>query len=141
MRWPQVFADIWRLPASNTKTGLEHIVYLGPMSRALIEAQPRMNETDLVFAGRGGCVMSGFSKMLAPLKESLRQSDFGYHTLRRTYRTGLSTLGVPFDVAELAIAHKRGDLHGRYDKSTLENERRAAQAKWEAYVAKAVKGC
>ncbi len=49
--------------------------------------------------------------------------------------TGLSELGVEHDVAEMMVAHKRSDLHGRYDRSTLEAKRRDAQEQWEAHLA------
>src|SRR5262249_9173548 len=42
--------------------------------------------------------------------------DFRLHDLRRTARTLMSRLGVPEDIAELAIGHVRADLVARYNK-------------------------
>ncbi len=137
MAWQQVTLgnkNEWVIPAAQTKMGRTHTVYLGPMSRQLLAGQEKYNATDLVFPGRNLKQMSGWSKLLKPMKEALGDEKFGFHALRRTYRTGLSELGVPYDVAELMVAHARSDLHQRYDKSTMEAERRKAQHAWETHV-------
>lgn len=141
MEWSQVALGnerTWVIPAAQTKMGREHQVYLGAMSCTLLDAQPRYNATGLVFAGRRLMQMSGWSKLLAPMKTALGDDSFSFHALRRTYRTGLAELGVPFDVAELMVGHARSDLHQRYDKSTLQSERRNAQERWEVHLAQVV---
>ncbi len=85
MEWSQVSLDdgCWVIPAEQTKMGREHTVYLGPMSQSLLSAQPRYNATDLVFPGRRLRPMSGWSKLLAPVKSALEDQGFAFHALRR----------------------------------------------------------
>ncbi len=135
MRWDDVVDGIWTIPAAIAKTGAEHRVPLGPTSWALIAAQPRHAGTDLVFAGRGLRPISGWSKLLAPVRDALGMPTFAPHALRRSYRTGLAELGIPEALAETMIAHKRSDLVGRYDKSERWAARVEAQARWEAHIA------
>jgi len=77
MEWSQINDDAWACPAIQTKMGREHRVPLGPMSRALLEAQPRYNATNLVFPGRDFQPMSGWTQRLRPLKEQLSEPAFG----------------------------------------------------------------
>ncbi len=48
------------------------------------------------------------------------------HDPRRTFRTGLSRIGVDRDTAELCLGHWRGDLIEAYDRDTAEPRQRAA---------------
>lgn len=60
------------------------------------------------------------------------------HDLRRTMRTHLGDLGVPFHVAERCLNHSLGKVADIYDRSDYLNERRAALDKWTAYVERLV---
>jgi site-specific recombinase XerC len=126
------------LPAEITKTGEMRALPLGPLSVAIVRAQPRLAGTDLLFPGRRQKPIAGWSKRLAPVKAALGEPEFGLHTLRRTYRSGLSDLGVPLDVAELMIGHQRQGLVGTYDRSEVWPARVSAQATWEGHVAAVV---
>ncbi|MDH3667180.1 MAG: integrase arm-type DNA-binding domain-containing protein [Paracoccaceae bacterium] len=128
----------WHPPAENTKTGTPHNVPLGPLSLALIDAQPQYAGTGLIFPGRGMKPISGWSKLIAPIRRAFGDDRVSCHGLRRTFRTGLSSLGVEEAVAELMIAHRRSDLIGRYDHSDLWSKRAAAQNAWEDHVASAI---
>jgi site-specific recombinase XerD len=133
MTFDQLVNGAWACPAVATKMGRVHLVPLGQLSIEIVMDQRRYAATELVFPGRRLRAMSGWTQRLRPLKERLGD-NFAFHTLRRTYRTGLTRLGIDYDVAEMMIAHKRDDLHGRYDASDLWKERTEAQARWEAYV-------
>ncbi len=133
------------LPAEITKTGEARSVPLGPLSINLLVSLPRLAGTDLVFPGRGKPdpatgrivipMMSGWSQRLAPVKAALGASNFGLHVLRRSYRSGLSDLGVPQEIAELMLGHKRKGLVGTYDHSGVWPARVEAQTRWEGFVA------
>lgn len=61
------------------------------------------------------------------------------HDLRRTVRTGLGTLGVPWHVAECCLNHSLGTIAATYDLSDRYlAERRAALEKWGAEVGRLV---
>jgi integrase len=57
-----------------------------------------------------------------------------FHDLRRTMRTGLSSLRIPDTVSELCIAHTQKGLHRVYDQHTYLDEKRHAFAAWAAHV-------
>jgi hypothetical protein len=56
------------------------------------------------------------------------------HDLRRTVRTGLSELGIPFDVAERVLNHAMPGLQFVYDKHSYAREKRRALALWAEHV-------
>ena len=67
----------------------------------------------------------------ARMREEMRQlPPFVIHDIRRTMRTGLSTLPVPDLVRELVIAHTRPGLHKVYDLHAYESEKRHALDLW-----------
>ena len=59
--------------------------------------------------------LRGWSQFVPKLRQA-SGVDFHSHDLRRTARTLISRLGVPEDIAELAIGHVRADLIARYNK-------------------------
>lgn len=139
VEWDHLSGNRWDIPAEITKTGDDQAVPLGPLSRALLDAQERHARTGLVFAGRGLRPISGWTKLVGPVRKAYGDDRLSCHGLRRTFRTGLSALGVEEAVAELMIAHKRSDLVGRYDHSDLWDRRVEAQARWESFVGEVVK--
>ena len=62
--------------------------------------------------------------------------NFTLHDLRRTFRTGLSRLGVDREIAELALGHAREDLEARYNRDDCEAALRRAFDAWGAHVQK-----
>ncbi|MFX0546875.1 tyrosine-type recombinase/integrase [Roseovarius sp. S1116L3] len=137
LRWSDLHLDVdqgkWAIPANVRKMGDAHEVPLGKLSVEILNQLPK-HSSDLVFPGRGGVHMSGWSKRLAPVRSALDMRDFAFHALRRTYRTGMGELGVPFEIAELMIGHARPDLVRRYDRGTLWRQRVRAQEQWEGYI-------
>ncbi|WP_170592122.1 tyrosine-type recombinase/integrase [Ruegeria arenilitoris] len=141
MRWAELDTklSIWTVPADRTKTGTEHTVPLGLLSRALLEnlaevACATIGKTGaLIFSShrKPGSPMSGWSKRIIPVRNAYGDNRLSIHGLRRTYRTGLSELGIDFDTAERMIGHKRPGLAGTYDKSTIIDRRFEAQYRWE----------
>ena len=123
---------IWEIPLENSKMGVPHTVYLEASSLALLKAQPRFAKHDLVFPGRNLRPMSGWSKIIMPVKEAFGNPALSLHALRRTYRTMLSELGVDEDIAERMIGHQRPALVSAYDKSQMVERRKTTQARYEA---------
>ena len=64
--------------------------------------------------------------------------DLRLHDLRRTFRTGLSRLGVDTETAELALGHARSDLEARYNKDAATGELRKAFEAWANHLERAV---
>jgi integrase len=83
--------------------------------------------------------MSGWTTRL---RELVNKSgvEFTLHDCRRTFRSGLSRVGVDREIAELMLNHSRGDLVERYDREARTAARAAAADKWATLVAQIVRG-
>jgi integrase len=135
-RWSDVDLDVGviTIRPERAKTGVGRVHPLGPVSRLLLADLPRLVSPEgYIFPGRTGAPLSGWSQRLAPVRAAAGE-QVEPHGLRRAYRSGLSELGVSFDIAELMIGHKRPGLHGLYDHSTLDAQRAEAQARWEHHL-------
>jgi integrase len=144
MRRRELAPDLatWTIPASRTKNGVEHIVPLSEQMRALLGAQPRRGETDLVFPGLQG-QFNGFSKAKAALDKACGVNDWRLHDFRRTLATGLQRLGVRLEVTESVLNHiagSRAGIVGVYQRHNWADEKRAALDAWGAHVAVLVEG-
>lgn len=87
-----------------------------------------------------GSGLRGFSKLKARLDQLSRVSDWRWHDLRRTARTGMTRLGVPREHAEAALNHVSGrtTLERTYDRHDYAEEVIAALGRWQAHVARLV---
>ena len=137
-RWSEIdlVKRLWEIPAERMKSDAGHVVPLSDDAVRLLEGLPRFTKGDYLFSGSYGALpVNGFSKakraLDARMREELRQlPPFVIHDIRRTMRTGLSTLPVPDLVRELVIAHTKPGLHRVYDLHAYENEKRNALDLW-----------
>jgi integrase len=60
--------------------------------------------------------------------------DARLHDLRRTLRTGLAELGIPFEVAERVLNHAMPGLEAVYNHHNYLGEKRRALALWTEHV-------
>ena len=139
MQWQDVDlkAGVWTIPAAVTKSGRAHRVPLPALCRWLLgrlEPKPR----GLVFAGRGGRPLIGWSKRLLPVYKATAaagMAQWTLHDLRRTMRSGLSALGVDPTVSELLLNHAlSGELAQRYDRAERWTQRQSAARRWALHV-------
>jgi integrase len=139
MEWPWIDRENGRItvPARIMKNGRMHEVPVTALIARLLDRTPNRGG-QLVFPSEkrlgGHTMLSGWSKMLTRLRKASGVPDVGVHTLRRTYRSILADLGVPEEIAEAMIAHRRSDLVSRYNKAALFDLRRAAAEKFDAYL-------
>ena len=136
------------LQPETTKNGKAHTLFLPPLVMHAIDRVRRYPGEALLFPGRrrGGesAMMTGWSKSLPPLVEAARklgvQDHIHLHGFRRSFRTGLSRLGVSHAVAELMLNHAQDKLTAAYDKHDFAAERAEAAERWcealEAAIAK-----
>jgi integrase len=140
MRWPDLDLDAgaWTIPAGVTKSGRGHRVPLAPEAVALLGAMPRLAGSSLVFPGRNGKAVSGWSKRLAPVMAATAAAGmrpWSLHDCRRTFRTGLGSLGVAPHVAELLVNHSLSDeLAAIYDRGEYQQQRVEAADRWASHV-------
>ena len=129
-----LLADRIVVQPEHAKTGTQHAVPLTPLMHDAIAGAP-ITTSKLLFPSvvTGGRIR-GWTSWVAKLQQA-SGVDFRLHDLRRTARTLMSRLGVPEDIAELAIGHVRADLIARYNKDEAWEGRRDAFIKVSAHVA------
>lgn len=146
-------AGEWRLPPHRSKNREGRAIPLGPLALAEIRTvwpEGEVGEGMRILGRTGAAPFSGFSKAKTALDRHLAAlaaergekppAPWDWHDLRRTCRTGLSRLGVPFEAAEAAIGHvvAKTALAKTYDHHRFEAEARGALLRWQAHVAAAV---
>jgi integrase len=140
---------IWTIPAARYKTGKPNVVPLSDAALAIIAAQERIGDGDLVFTTNGEVAFSGFSKakkrldqtMLKYLQASVSRGEnaatlpeWRLHDLRRTAKTLMVRAGVRPDITERVLGHAISGVEGVYDRHTYTVEKRDALQKLEALI-------
>jgi integrase len=141
---------IWAVPPERFKSDATHLVPLSDDVMALLETLPRSAGGDFLFSTTGGKKpVNGFSnakhrldrRMLLSLRamartgndpKNVRLEPFVIHDLRRTMRTGLSSLRVVDAVAEMVIGHGRKGIQRVYDQHQYLPEMKEALEAWAA---------
>ena len=95
------------------------------------------NKDDGAWSIPKGLVEEGEDRLEAAKREFLEETSilpvepFIFHDLRRTMRTKLSALPIPYEIRERMIAHKRGALDQVYDQHDFRAEKARGFKLWE----------
>jgi integrase len=139
MTWAEIDMDAstWTIPKERYKTGIEHLVPLPKQALDLLEEiaplSPKPDDPvaiHFVFSTKPGSRFQGFTKCKTRLDTLSETTDWTIHDLRRTLRTGLSSLRIVPDVAERVIGHVIGGVRGVYDRYAFLDEKRDALGLW-----------
>jgi integrase len=133
LRWTEARGDRLVVEAHGTKTGVRHEIWITPVMRAVLAAQPR-DTSGRVFPGQSGKQMSGWTQLI---RRAVKVSgvEFRLHDLRRTTRTIMSRAGVSEEVAELSIGHARRGLIATYNRDAAWTARVGAFEKVSDHIA------
>jgi integrase len=138
MHWYEVdlAARTWVIPAERYKGDHQHLVPLSVAMVEILEALPFREAGGYVLTlDGGGRPYSNVQRPKAALDKAAGVSGWTWHDLRRTGRTGLSRLGISYDVAERVIGHAVGGRLGQtYDRHDFVREKRAALDAWAGHV-------
>ena len=140
--WSEVDLDgaVITLPPARTKNRRPHEIFLSSPALAILEAQARDPERDLVF-GRGGRGWRGWSKSKAELETRVQVRDWTLHDFRRVLSTRLhETLGIQPHVIEALLGHVVPGVAGVYNRSDYADAKYAALVKWGEYVEALISG-
>ena len=125
----------WRIPASRTKTGVEHRVPLSPQAvEALRRVEALRDSSDLVFPSptKAGRPVSDMT-----MSKTLRACNIDEvcHGFRSSFRSWCQEqTDAPHAVAEMALGHAVGNSVERsYARSDLFQKRRTLMEAWGAY--------
>ena len=152
MAWGEVDSDAktWTIPASRMKAKREHIVPLTDAAVAIIDAMPKMEGSDFVFAApRGGALSDmSLSAVMRRMQESEEKAGRkGWvdprsgraavpHGLRSTFRDWTAEkTDYPHEMAETALAHFISNkVEAAYRRGTMIDKRRAMMEDWAKYL-------
>jgi integrase len=125
MKRSELDGDVWTIPAARYKGNHDHAVPLSKAARTMVETLPVIDGSDWIFTNNGR-QPTGFSTAKAKLDQESGTSGWTLHDLRRTARSLMSRIGVPFDHAERCLGHVIGGVRGIYDRHEFLDEKRDA---------------
>jgi integrase len=125
MKRSEVVGDIWTVPPSRQKANLHHVVPLSKAAKAILDATPVIDNSDLIFTNDGWRPVSP-SKLKPQLDKESGVAGWTLHDLRRSARSLLSRAGVNADHAERCLGHVIGGVRGVYDRHAYLDEKRHA---------------
>ena len=129
-------AELWRIPGSRMKMGVEHVVPLSPATLRILDrlALMRTGKADQVIFG--GMKQQTLSDMT--LSKIMRQSNIPYdvHGFRSSFRDWAGeTVSMPDRVIEVALAHQvKSETERAYHRAIYLDQRRALMTEWCRYL-------
>jgi integrase len=156
VRWTDVKAKTWTIPADQNKSGRTHVVPLPSMAVDILTDLPRKTLTEkdgstkpspFVFTSDGDVPISGFSrakervgeKVLAARQKATPEAediaDWGIHDLRGTAATEMGRLGIAEFIISKLLNHAARGVTGRVcNTNEYLTEKRHALDTWAAYL-------
>lgn len=125
-------ARVWTIPSDRMKAGKEHRVPLSESAIRIIQRQPRLASSELVFAAPRGGQLSDMT-----LSAVLRRMnvDAVPHGFRSTFRDWISErTSYPRDLAEQALAHTlENKVEAAYRRGDALEKRRELMQAWDDF--------
>jgi integrase len=114
------------------KNGEGHELPITPKVRELLGTLPVFEGSPWLFSVTGRQHLNDLSRAKTRLDKASGVSGFCLHDIRRTMRTELGNLRVPYETAERTIGHSMGTLSQTYDLGNHRNAKMDALLAWEA---------
>jgi integrase len=128
MEWREIEGDLWLLPGRRSKSGRDHEVPLSSPMLSLLAEMPRFG--DHIFTIDGRRPWTPVSKFKASLDRRSGVTDWRFHDIRRTVRSRLAELRVPFEIAERVLGHSMTKIERTYNRHAYREEKAAALQLW-----------
>ncbi len=136
-RWSEfnLKTGIWTLPAERMKMRKSFSIPLAPEVVTMLEALPRIEESNFLFPGRGASGVM-HANAIRNLLHDMGHADITRHGFRSSFRDWAGECTHhPREVCELALAHdERDQTEGAYSRSDLFNKRRLLMEAWAKFV-------
>jgi integrase len=144
MRWSEIDAGTWTLPAERSKNARGHTIALPAPALGIVESVPRSTR-DHLFGDRAGVGFSSWALCKAALDRRLAGAakPWRLHDIRRTAATGMADLGIEPHIIEACLNHyggHRAGVGGVYNRSNYDRAVTAALARWAEHVLALVEG-
>lgn len=139
MKWADLDGGWWTIPPAITKNKLAHRVPLSPMALGILSTTRDANhDGDYVFPGKKAGNPLGRNSADQALRRNANDidlEDFTIHDLRRTAASNMAALGVPRLVVGQILNHAERGVTAVYDRHSYDQEKMAAQNKWDTKLA------
>ena len=133
MRWDEIGeAGVWTIAADPGEKGNAERLQLSSLALEVVAAQPRIENNDFVFAGRGRKAIAGFSAGKRKLDADSGVTGWVIHDLRRTAKTLMRRARVDRDTSERVLGHVIEGVEGVYDRHDYFEEKAEALVRLEA---------
>ena len=132
MKWDELDLDtgVWLLPAARTKTGRDYEVMLSKEAIEVFKSIERKGPQVFTVNQDGKIYWGGHGPFKAELDKRCGVTGWVLHDLRRTVRSRLSELRVPYEVAERVINHAISKVERTYNRHAYREEKAAAVQAW-----------
>ena len=146
MTWSEIdtASRVWTLPAARAKNATEYQIPLSDSAVQILQALPRIADSDLVFTLSGRVPIRGFHNVKTRVDALMPAGpSWTLHDLRRTFASGCARLGIAIHVVEAALNHRSGSIRGIaaiYNRYSYDVEKCAAMAAWARHVEQIVTG-
>lgn len=151
MTWQEVDGDKWRVPGKRVKSGKGTLIHLTPLSLKTLYGVSRIACAELVFTVNGGTPISGWSQIKKRLdriiaKEAAHEAgevldmkkhaiqNWRFHDIRRTFATGLRSLGFDRLLVSQCLGHAEGGITRIYDRFVDDEQRAKAYTAWSGHI-------
>jgi integrase len=132
------------LPAARAKNATEYQIPLSDAAVQILQALPRIADSDLVFTLSGRIPIRCFHNIKTRIDDLMPACPpWTLHDLRRTFASGCAKLGIAIHVVEAALNHRSGSIRGIaavYNRYSYDTEKRAAMQTWARHVEAIVSG-
>jgi integrase len=134
LRWQEINFDdrLWVLPSARSKNARSHEIPLSDQMIDMLAALPRHGE--FVFSTDGVRPISGAAWVKQAIDQESGVTGWRFHDLRRTLRSGLSELGIAYEIAERVIGHTVPALERTYNLHSFRTEKARALQAWANHV-------
>ena len=141
--WDEFDLDtaVWTIPAERYKTEIEFRVPLSTRAVELLTQAHSHSGGDSSGGDSDGLVfpspVTGRAVSVNTYVKLLRELNIATsaHGLRATFRSWCSDVGVPRDLAEMALGHVVAGTEGAYARSDMLERRRTLMQQWSDYIA------
>jgi integrase len=128
--------DTITLPRWLAKNSRKHTFPIGPLTKEILG--PRVPDNACYFPALGRTThFDGFSKCKPKLERRCGVAEWTIHDLRRTFVSGLASIGVQLTVIERLVNHVSGSFGGIvsvYQHYDFMPEMRDAIVRWERHI-------
>jgi integrase len=128
MRWGEIAAQTWTIPASRSKNGRRRVIPLPKQAIEMLRGQRPGEPQMLIFSSSRGGVLSNWDRHTKRLHALSQTSGWHRHDLRRTAATMLGDLSFLPHIISVVLghAHIADGATAVYARSRYEREHREA---------------